>query len=145
MESSEINELLAFLDGRGSDEEYKAIERLKDFEVNLPEVLLNKYNNSKKWGERASCLYHSIKYAKNNENSYQLGIKALNDKSKVVRYRACMLLAVAQKKEAIPFLEELLENNDSQSDAIAAIDAIKNNNQNYFVDREHSGKVKLNV
>ena len=56
-----------------------------------------------------------------------------------------MLLATAQKKEAIPFLEELLENKESQSDAMAAIDAIKNKNQNFFVDRDHSGKVTLNV
>ena len=145
MKPSEITECLNCLDGRGSDQEYRAIKCLTASGIDLPSLLSKKYNGSKKWGERASCVHHSIKCAKDSEVAYQLGIKALGDKSKVVRYRACMLLAVAQNPDAISHLEQLLENDSSKEDAAAAIDAIKNKNHNYFVDRGHTGKTLLKV
>lgn len=133
------------LDGRGSDDEYGAVKVLSTLGDKFPELLLKKYRISKKWGERASCVYHSIKYAKKNNDSFQLGIEATQDKSKNVRYRACMLLAVVQKEEAITKLELLLKDIGSADDAAAAIDAIKNKNHHYFADRDRSGMVKLNV
>lgn len=145
MKTSEISECLNYLDGRGSDQEYRAITRLKESGIDLPSLLSKKYSESKKWGERASCVHHSIKYAKDSEDAYRLGIKALGDKSKVVRYRACMLLAVAQNTDALSHLEKLLGDNSLKEDAVAAIDAIKNKNHNYFVDRDHSGKALLKV
>jgi HEAT repeat protein len=140
-----IEAALKKLDGRGTDEEYEAVKILTALGDQLPELLLQKYRVSKKWGERASCVYHSIKYAKTSIGSFQLGIEATQDKSKNVRYRACMFLAIAQKEEAIPMLEPLLKDIDSADDAAAAIDAIKNKNHHYFADRDHSGMVKLNV
>ncbi len=145
MKFSEIEVKLNLLDGRGSDAEYNAIKELSKLGDKFPELLLQKYRKSTKWGERSSCVYHSIKYAKEHSSSFQLGIEATKDKSKHVRYRACMLLAVAQKQEAITYLERLQNNADSASDALAAIDAIKHENHNYFIDRDHSGKVSLNV
>ena len=145
LELPNIEAELKKLDGRGSDEEYKAVKELSKLGEKFPELLLRKYRISKKWGERASCVYHSIKYAKTSNDSFQLGIIATQDRSKNVRYRACMLLAVAQKEEAITELETLLKDIDSTDDAAAAIDAIKNKNHHYFVDRDHSGMVKLNV
>ena len=145
MEISEIEAKLKLLDGRGSDDEYEAVKALSKLGDKFPDFLLQKYRVSKKWGERASCVYHAIKFAKTNDSSYQLGIEAIQDKSKHVRYRACMLLAVAQKSEAIIVLESLLKNADSASDAVAAIDSIKHQNHHYFADRDHSGKVTLNV
>jgi len=56
-----------------------------------------------------------------------------------------MLLAVAQRPEAIKVLESLGNDYDSKDDAEAAIDSIKNKNHNYFVDREHSEMITLNV
>lgn len=143
--SSEIEEKLSKLDGRGSEAEYDAVKSLAALGQELPELLLQKYRRSKRWGERASCVYHAIEFAKNNDSAYQLGIEATQDRSKYVRYRACMLLAIAQKQEAITSLEVLLQNKDSVDDAKASIDAIKHQNQNYFVDRDHSDMVTLNV
>lgn len=145
MKDIEINNCLDKLDGRGSDEEFEAITKLNTLGEKLPKLLLNKYRNSKKWGERASCVYHAIKYAQKNSDALQLGIEATKDKSKKVRYRACMLLACSQINEAIPALESLLTKPESKEDAEAAIDAINCKNQNYFIDRDHSGKVTLNA
>ncbi|WP_440904827.1 hypothetical protein ACMZOO_00925 [Catenovulum sp. SX2] len=145
LHTSEIEEKLKLLDGRGTDSEYAAVNKLSSLGDKFPELMLQKYRCSKKWGERASCVYHSIKYAKSSHYAFQLGIEALRDKSKHVRYRACMLLAIAQNHEAVGHLEQVLNNSDSINDVKAAIDAITNNNHHLFVDREHTGKIKLNV
>ena len=145
MHRSEIEQHLSKLDGRGSDSEFAAVEALAKLGETFPELLLDKYRSARKWGDRASCVYHATKYAKFNEAAYKIGVKALRDRSKVVRYRACLLLAVAQRTEAIRFLEPLLFDSNIGSDAKAAIDAIKHRNQDYFVDRDHSGKVRLNI
>jgi len=145
LRESEIEQALAALDGRGSDAEFDAVSRLATLGDRFPALLLEKYKRSRKLGQRASCVYHATKYAKVNAAAYQLGLEALRDKSKVVRYRACLLLAVAQRRGAILSLRALVTSNLSREDALAAIDALEHRNHHYFVDREHSGKVTLNV
>lgn len=148
MNDTTLETLLNNLDGSGSDQEIHAVRELgKLVGSALPALLLKKYRVSKKWQARSSCVYHSIRYARDVEESVQLGIEALSDKSKVVRYRACMLLACSLSKNAVSFLKELelrASDSETQANAHAAIDAIENQNTNYFVDRDHSGKVRLN-
>jgi hypothetical protein len=145
MRDIDIEEKLKCLDGRGSDAEYDAVEALKHLGLEFPKLLLAKYRKSKKWGERLSCVYHASKYAHASQDAYELAIEALRDKSKKVRYQACLLLALAQKPTALKPLEALLNNQDSSEDAKAAIDAITLKNHNFFADRDHSGMVSLNV
>ena len=141
----DIEEKLELLDGRGSDAEHNAVKALSELGLEFPKLLIAKYRNSKKWRERMSCVYHASKYALTSDDAYELAIEALEDKSKKVRYQACLLLAVAQNAAALAPLESLLSNSESYEDAKAAIDAIKFKNHNYFADRDHSGMVKLNV
>jgi HEAT repeat protein len=141
----DIDEKLALLDGRGADAEYDAVKALSVLGLEFPKLLLAKYRNSKKWGERLSCVYHASKYARASEDAYELAIEALADKSKRVRYQACLLLSVAQKFSSLEPLAALLNDPESSEDAKAAIDAIKLKDHNYFADRDHSGMVKLNV
>lgn len=145
MNQEDIEKDLKSLDGRGSDEEYEAVRRLKDLGLEFPNLLLTKYRNSKRWGERASCVYHAAKYALASPEAFELAIEALRDKSQKVRYQACLLLSIAQKPEALQSLQELLKEPSSAEDAKAAIDAIQHKNQHYFADRDHSGMVTLNV
>ena len=104
------------------------------------------YHNAPHWRQRASYLYSSIPYARKSQAAVDLAIQALQDRAKEVRYRACMLLACSLDRRSLPFLREIAEhtNNDTRADALAAIDAIKSKNHHYFVDRTHSGKVRLN-
>lgn len=147
MRNEVIDILLGKLDSSSSDQRHQAIAELIKLGVSLPPLLLEKYRSSKKWQTRCSCVYHAIRYSRDDENTFQLGIEALSDKSKVVRYRACMLLACSLKKDALSALRELASRSsdrETQANAHAAIDAIENQNTNYFVDRDHSGKVRLN-
>ncbi|UTM59104.1 hypothetical protein L4174_020540 [Photobacterium sp. CCB-ST2H9] len=145
MDRVEIEEYLKLLDGRGSDNEFSVVKELSCLGMEFPKLLLEKYRGSKKWGERASCLYHASKYVVSSPHAFELGIEALGDKSKVVRYRACLLLAMAQKSEAIKPLGALITNSESSDDAKAAIDAIEHKNHHYIADRDHSGMATLNV
>jgi len=140
--------LLSKLDGSGSDSEHAAIEKLSHMGNQLPELLSEKYDLAKGWSERSACVYYSIGYARESNAALALGIKALEDKSKQVRYRACMLLAWSLNKEALFTLrrvEGAYTDEESLSDIRAAIDAIENQNSNYFVDRDHTGMITLNV
>ena len=141
----EIEEAFSKLDGRGSDAEFEAVDVLSKLGLQFPELLRARYLTARKWGERASCVYHSMKYAKVSQSACQLGIEALADRSKHVRYRACMLLALTQNEDAIHSLKKLLLNPESGPDAAAAICAIEHKNEHYFFDREHSGKLTLNI
>ena len=145
MKNIDIDDKLKNLDGRGSESEYDSVTELSSLGLEFPKLLLVKYKHSQKWGERMSCVYHASKYATTSQDAYDLAVLALKDKSRKVRYEACLLLALAQKPTALKPLEELVNDEHSSEDAMAAIDAIKHRNHNYFADRNHSGMVKLNV
>ena len=114
---------------------------------NFGKLLFEEYLKSRSWRIRAVCVYHCIGRPRTDDHSYRIGLEGIKDKSRVVRYRACMLLAVAQRDEALPHLRKLLLHSDEASvaDARAAIDAIENRNKNFFVDRDHSGMIELDV
>lgn len=148
VDQQHIKELLDKLDGSGSDREFDAVKELRRLDSELPKLLLEKYASSKRWQVRSSCVYHAIRYARSSKESVQLGREALFDKSKVVRYRACMLLAYALEESTMVNLKEALDtakDPETIADIQAAIDAVKNHNSDYFVDRKHTGKIKLRV
>ena len=111
------------------------------------ELFLEQYPISRSWKQRASLMYHALRFARRSEAALELGVRGLADRSKEVRYRACLLLAYAQDPRAL----EPLRNNAShpnlatRADILAAIDAIESRNHHYFVDRDHSGMVFYRV
>ena len=75
-----------------------------------------------------------------------LGLRALLDRSKYVRFVACRLLAFAQDPKTIEHIEAARAvKGDIDGDFAAAIDAIRSQNHHYFVDREHSGHIKMDI
>ncbi|MCB1593265.1 MAG: hypothetical protein KDI90_12530 [Alphaproteobacteria bacterium] len=144
-----VNILLSCLDGSGSASEYEAIKNLRNMlGSELPSILSREYEKSRKWQQRCSYVFFSIRSSRENLDAVKLGIKALNDRSKKVRYRACMLLAWSLSKDALGPLQQakvLFNDEDTLDNICAAIDAIENKNSNYFVDRSHSGKIRLKI
>jgi hypothetical protein len=148
MTEKHIEELLERLDGVGSASERKAVSELRALGAKLPERLRKKYHQSRTWKVRCACVFYSLKYARDSEEAIALGLEALHDKAKVVRYRACMLLAYSQRANVLPELRGVLESLKGQpgaEDIAAAIDAIEHQNHHYFVDRDHSGRMTLTV
>lgn len=148
VENRKLEELLILVDGSGSDKEYEALEKLKEYPKELPSLLLNKYRHAKKAKERNACVHHATRYAKDSQEAFELGIAALTDKSKHTRHLACLLLAWSQREDAVEKLkaaEKVCTHEETLEDIRAAIDAIEHQNSDYFVDRDHSGMVSLNI
>jgi hypothetical protein len=148
MDMKRVEDLLARLDGSGSDTEWAAVMELRALGTEFPRLLRQRFQSSRSWKARSSCVYHAMRYAKESEDALVLGLAAIVDKAKGVRYRGAMLLAYAQKKAVLPQLRVALESlagGPGADDLAAAIDAIENENHNYFVDRTHSGKLMLNI
>jgi hypothetical protein len=143
MDETQIRALVAALETTKVSEEEWTWEKLKPLGPSVLPFFLEYYAKMKKWQERVSLVFHSIKYARDYDEAFQLGINATKDKATVVRYRACMVLAYSLKKEALPHLRALLSHADKKTveNAKAAIDAIEHRNHNYFIDRQHSGKM----
>jgi len=149
MHDEEITRALDAIDGSGSETERAALERLKkEHGEILIQIFLDHFKQTKKWARRAAFLYYSTPYSKHNAYAVRLGEQGLKDKSKIVRYRACKLLAWSLSKKSLNKLQEALDNErDHQtfSHIKAAIDAIASQNSDYFVDRNHSGIITMNV
>ncbi|HEX6699182.1 MAG TPA: HEAT repeat domain-containing protein [Gaiellaceae bacterium] len=101
------------------------------------------YPHAKKWQARATLVVWATPYARTSEDAFQLGLRACRDRARLVRHRACELLAYSLRKDALPTLRGLLDHPDptTRDDAQAAIDAIVNRNHNLVRDRDHSGRV----
>lgn len=86
-----------------------------------------------------------MRYAQSHEEAYLLGVAGLKDRSGLVRYRACTLLACSLRKEALPLLEASRSHADPKTtqDVEAAITAIRTQNRHRFLDRTNSGRVFL--
>jgi hypothetical protein len=101
----------------------------------LIQALLQHYDDFRKWQGRCLILYHSTHIARDSSIAKQIAIQALNDKSSIVRYRACGVLAYSLDVSTLPYLEILVKDTDNETrgHALAAIDAIKHQNHNLFI------------
>lgn len=143
-----IDNLWSRLGGSGSDDERSAIKELRRrLGDKLPDYFLREYKAAKKWKARAAIVFYAIGFPSSNEAIIALGLLALTDKSQVVQYRAAMLLSVTQRKDILPQMEQIMESlpMDKREDIIAAMDTISCQNVNYFADRRHTGKIRLNI
>ena len=115
---------------------------LRELGPTVAPYLLDAYPTAKRWQGRTALVFHAIRFARTSEAAYALGLRALGDKSYMVRYRACMVLAYSLRADAIPALQALLQHADARTreDAARALDAIHHQNHHYFVDRAHSGR-----
>lgn len=114
----------------------------------FPVAILKVFRKIKSWEARQSALDAAIFYAREHSSAIELAAEGLKDRSSVVREAACALLAWSLSKESLVDLESALshEKNSNVKESIStAIDAIFNNNSNYYMDRDHSGKVTWSV
>lgn len=127
---------------RTVDEE-QAWEPLRTLGEGVVPYLEEAYPKVSSWQGRVALVFHSIPFARSSESAFRLGLAALQDRSFMVRYRACGLLAYSLKRDALPALRALLKHRDNRTveDAQAAISAIEEQNHHLFVDRNRTGRV----
>ena len=147
MRDSEIQTLIEALDTTKSLDAEAAWSQLHPLGIMVVPHLATFYPRAKKWQARAWLIHQALRYSRESEQAFGLGLRALNDKSSAVRHRACSLCAYSLRREATSLLEVLLNHSDQKTveDARAAIDAIRHQNHNYFHDRTHSGRVLWEV
>ena len=140
LSESEIRRLVGTIAADDSSAE-ASWQVLRALGADVAPYLLEAYPTARRWQGRTAIVFHAIRFARSSEAAYELGLRALGDKSYMVRYRACMVLAYALREDAIPALAALQEHADARTreDATRALDAIHHRNHHYFVDHRHSG------
>ena len=116
--------------------------RLREHGARVMPFLAELFPNAKWFQVRRDIAFHAIRFACESAASLSIGRMAVGDKSGVVRYRGCCVLAYSLRPDVLPVLEEHLGHADPQTveHVRAAIDAIESGNHHYFVDRDHSGR-----
>lgn len=148
MDETAIRRHIRELDRRSwREQEQRWHECLHELGSRVVPYLLEFYPEARHWLTRAHLVNRATPYARTTEDAFQLGLRACADRSTHVRYRACELLAYAQRDEALPVLERLRTHPDPRTvaDADAAIDAIRSQNHHWWRDRDHCGRVFLFV
>ena len=117
--------------------------RLRPSGVDAVPQLVEAYHLARAWEDRAAALTCATRFARESEPAFQLGLHALGDRSKRVRYRACALLAYSLRRDAVARLEPLVDHpdRDTREDALAALAAICAQNHHLFMDRDRSDLV----
>ena len=143
MENARIKSLIQVLTSARSEDAEKAWTELRTLGEEVVPFLEAAYPGAAKWQGRVSLVFHAIPFARTSEAAYRLGLAALQDKSTMVRYRACGLLAYSLRRDALPALRKLLRHPDARTveDARAAITAIEAKNHHLFVDRARTGRL----
>jgi hypothetical protein len=145
MNNPTLEEVVALLDN--SNESIvggNSIQLQAEFGLeNLIPQYIEAFYRIRNWPGRMHIVHYLVRYAKKHPEIIELGLYGLKDKSRIVRYYCCAILAFAGQKQHIPFLDELTDhkNINTRRDARAALDAITNSNHHLFADRDHSGRV----
>ena len=106
-------------------------------------ALAHAYATAGRARDRAALLVAATFHARVSAPAVALGLEALGDRARVVRDRACGLLAYAGRSEALPALRALSAHPDAatRGDAAAAVVAIESRNHHRFIDRAGEGRV----
>src|SRR5678816_1615219 len=102
-----IRELVRVI-ASGSTDQDTAWEELRPLGPDAVPLFAEAFAGARRWQGRVALVYHCIRFARVVPAAFDLGLVALRDKSYMVRYRACGLLAYSLKVEALPVLRTLL-------------------------------------
>jgi len=143
MDDDQIRTLVARFDTNDNSVRNEAWQQLRELDERVVPFFEDFFGHAKKLAARRDIAFHCIRYARTSEAAFRVGLLAIGDKSTIVRYRGCCVLAYSLRRDALAALTGLLDHSDAKTveDAKAAIDAIRNQNHHYFVDRGHSGQM----
>lgn len=145
--AADIEAALLALDAKTWGEVESAREALLPLGRAIFHTALHVYPRLRGFKARTALVYTAMKFALVEPDAVTLALTALDDRSAPVRYRACMLLAVAGRRDTIPALRVLLDHpkDETRADARAAIEAIERGNPDLYADRSGSGRVHMHI
>jgi hypothetical protein len=143
MTDSEIINLVAAFNTKDSPAREGVWEQLRDVRERVFPYFAELFPRAKQFEVRRDIAYHCIRFARSSEIAFRIGLMAVEDRSRVVRYRGCSILAYSLRADALPALKKQLTHADVKTveDVKAAIDAIEHRNHHFFVDRQHTGQM----
>lgn len=147
MQVEGIRALVARLDSKSEPDREQAWSELRSLGADIVPHLRAGYPGFSHGEGRVALVYHALRYARVSEDAFQLGLAGLSDRSKLVRYRACALLAYSLRKDAIAPLRRLRDDPDWQvrQSCRAAEFAILEKNHHLFIDRRGEGRTAWQV
>ena len=147
MDNAQIGALVASFDTKDTAARDAAWQQLRGLGERVLPFFEEFFPRAKRFEARRDMAFHCIRYARTSASAFRIGLLAIADRSTIVRYRGCCILAYSQRRDALAPLERLLGHADGKTvaDAKAAIDAIQSGNHHYFVDRENSGRMVWEV
>jgi hypothetical protein len=142
MNAAEIRAMVDRLETKSALAAEEAWQSLKPLGQGVAPYLLEAFSRFRTSQGRVSLVYHSTRFARVSEEAFRLGEAATSDRARIVRYRACGLLAYSLRRDALPIQRTVAAHTDpeTEADAVEAIDAIESENHHYFIDRSHSGR-----
>lgn len=137
MSPDEIRRHISKLDAPDWDANEAVWPIMKPLGVQVVPFLLESYSDFRHWQGRVCLVHHAARFSRISEESFRLGLAATSDRSKRVRFSACLLLAYSLRRSALEYLRPLLDFSDTETveNARAAITAIEMQNHHLFKDR----------
>ncbi len=138
----QVSEAVARLDTAASEQQDLAWAKLRPLGFGVVRFMRQAFPHFRTWQGRTALVYYATRYARIADEAVELGLAATEDRSYMVRYRACGLLAYSLTPEVLPALERM--GSDPRplvaQSAHAACNAIKAQNHHLFADRSLSGR-----
>ena len=139
-----VSEVLEKLDQRSESEAGGNDLRLKKKYglKKLVSVYVEAFPQIKNWAGRMHIMYSLPQFARSDKQVVEVARFGLNDRSRIVRYYACQVLAYSLDRESIPFLEAILDHADEKTRGYAAdaIKAITKQNHHLWMDPNETGR-----
>ena len=143
----QIAEAVARLDVTGAEQQDEAWVQLRPLGFGIVPFLLSAFPHFRTWQGRTALVYYATRYARISDEAVELGQLALKDRSYMVRYRACGLLAYSLREDVLDPLEKACDDGRElvATSARAACNAIRAGNHHLFADRSLSGRTTWSV
>jgi len=147
VDDTQVDELLGRLDSTSWAEVEDAWEQLKEAGVDRVALARRGYPTLRKWQGRATLIRGLTPLARDRPDAVALAVDALEDRSYMVRWRACEVLAYSLDRAALPYLAALLGHSDHRTveDVRRAIRAIESQNHHTFKDLDDTGAIRWMV
>jgi hypothetical protein len=142
MDDHEIRNLVTSFDTKDNAVRAAVWQQLRDQGDRVLPFFADLFTVARRLEVRRDIAFHCTRFARTSNVAFRIGLMAAEDKSSIVRYRGCGVLAYSLRPDALPILNKQLSHSDSKTveDAKAAIDAIQRRNHHYFIDRRHTGQ-----
>src|SRR6266852_4989156 len=106
MKEDEICSLVARLDTKNNADREAVWQELRPLGEGVLPYFAEFFPKAKRLEARRDIAFHSIRYARTNEIAFRIGLLAIADKSSIVRYRGCCVLAYSLRQDALSHLNQ---------------------------------------